>query len=259
MKYFVLGLITLGVVYVSWSLFAFFEPEKASSKTKALKFVSRSYSEVPLGAITPEGWLKDQLVIMRNNSTGHLDEIYSKVKVDNGWLGGKGDDWEETPYWLDGAVPLAYLLQDSNLQEKVSKYIDWSLDHQRASGYFGPITEWERETGKELSLENCDKGEDWWPRMIMLKVIHQYYTATQDERVIPFMENYFAYQRATLDECPLGKWSQWSASRGIENVKIVQWLYTINGDESLLKLAEKIESQSFPWSDWLGNRDFKGK
>ena len=156
------------------------------------------YKEIPLGAIKPGGWLLNQLKIMRNGTTGHLDEIYAKIKNDNGWLGGKGDGWEETPYWLDGAVPLAYLLNDQQLQDKVLKYINWTLDNQRPSGYFGPITKWERETGKKVTIEDCDKGEDWWPKMVMLKVLQQYYTATNDARVIPFMTKYFNYQLNVL-------------------------------------------------------------
>src|SRR5262245_36552710 len=74
------------------------------------------YRELPLGAIKPKGWLLQQLQIMANGSTGHLDEVHAKIANDNGWLGGKGDGWEETPYWLDGAVPLAYLLNDERLK-----------------------------------------------------------------------------------------------------------------------------------------------
>lgn len=103
------------------------------------------YAEVPLGVIQPKGWLRDQLVTMRRGTTGHLDEVYAKVKNDNGWLGGKGDGWEETPYWLDGAVPLAYLLDDKEMKDKVLKYINWTIEHQRPSGYFGSITKDERE------------------------------------------------------------------------------------------------------------------
>jgi len=74
---------------------------------------------LPVGAIKPQGWLLHQLQIMRDGTTGHLDEVHNKIKNDNGWLGGSGDGWEETPYWLDGAVPLAYLLNDDPLKQKV--------------------------------------------------------------------------------------------------------------------------------------------
>ena len=214
------------------------------------------YVELPLGSIKPKGWLLNQLQMMRKGSTGHLDEVYRKVAADNGWLGGKGDDWEETPYWLDGAVPLAYLLNDTELKEKVAKYINWTLDHQRPSGYFGPITDWERETGKFVTAETCDKGEDWWPRMVMLKVLKQYYTATDDARVLPFMTKYFKYQQKVLKNCPIGKWTEWAQSRGHDNMLVAQWLYAKTGDASLLQLSSLIQTQTFPWSRWLGNRDW---
>jgi len=37
---------------------------------------------------------------------------------------------------------------------------------------------------------------------------------------------------------------------------LIQWLYNMNKDSSLLPLASLIESQSFAWSEWLGNRDW---
>ena len=68
-----------------------------------------SYAELPLGAIRPEGWLKEQLKRQADGLTGHLDEIYPEVMgPDNAWLGGEGDAWERGPYWLDGLLPLAY-------------------------------------------------------------------------------------------------------------------------------------------------------
>jgi DUF1680 family protein len=229
---------------------------KQTATTGKSSFVPSKYSELPLGAIKPKGWLLHQLQIMRRGTTGHLDEVYRKVKNDNGWLGGNGDGWEETPYWLDGATPLAYLLDDKELQAKVLRYINWTLDNQRPSGYFGPITKWERETGKQITAEDCEKGEDWWPKMVMLKVLQQYYTATNDARIIPFMTAYFNYQLKTLKSCPVGKWTEWSQSRGTENMLVAQWLYGITKNKSLLQLCDLIQAQSFTWSKWMGNRDW---
>jgi DUF1680 family protein len=220
-------------------------------------YVKPVYQELPLGAIRPEGWLKHQLQIMRNGTSGHLDEVYAKIKNDNGWLGGTGDAWEETPYWLDGAVPLAWLLNDINLQKKVKKYIDWTIEHQRPSGYFGGITKYEHQNDTVVTVKNLkDAGDDWWPKMVMLKAMKQYYQATGDQRVIEFMKKYFQFQINTLKNVHLGQWTEWATSRGTENVMMAQWLYQITKDESLLELASLIESQSFNWSEWLGSRDW---
>ena len=234
----------------------FFSTPKAQQNNSSNKFITSAYSELPLRATKPKGWLLHQLQIMKEGATGHLDEVYAKLKNDNGWLGGKGDGWEETPYWLDGAVPLAYLLDDTVLKEKVLRYINWTLDNQRPSGYFGPITKWERETGQKIKIENCSQGEDWWPKMVMLKVLQQYYTATNDARVIPFMTKFFSYQLQSLKTCPLGKWTEWAQSRGADNILVAQWLYGRTGDNMLLQLCELLQMQSFAWSKWFGGRDW---
>ena len=227
-----------------------------SPNPHTVRFVDEKFKELPATAIKPKGWLLNQLKIMRNGTTGHLDEVHNKIKNDNGWLGGKGDGWEETPYWLDGAVPLAYLLDDKTLKEKVLRYINWTLDNQRPSGYFGPISKWERQTGKQVTADSCQYGEDWWPKMIMLKVLQQYYMATNDARVIPFMTKYFQYQLTSLKSCPIAKWTEWAESRGADNVLVAQWLYGITKDSSLLRVGELIHAQSFAWSEWFLGRDW---
>ncbi len=220
-------------------------------QSQSLQF---KYAEIPLGQITPTNWLKQQSDILKNGSTGHLDEFHKKIQIDNGWLGGKGDDWEETPYWLDGALPLAYITKDPVLIQKVNKYVQWTLNTQRPSGFFGPYSKYETETGKPVEIGS--QGADWWPRMVMLKVLQQYYQATNDPKVIPFMQKYFAYQLKNLKENPLEKWTEWAKARGGDNLMIVYWLYNITKDPSLITLGDMIYNQSFQWTDMLGKRDW---
>jgi hypothetical protein len=73
---------------------------------------------LPLGQLTPEGWLKRQLSIQADGLSGHLDEFWPDV-AESGWIGGAAEGWERGPYWLDGLVPLAYLLRDDHLIARV--------------------------------------------------------------------------------------------------------------------------------------------
>lgn len=205
----------------------------------------RKYAELPLGSIRPSGWLLQQLEIMRDGMTGHLDSLYAKVMGPrNGWKGGDGDVWERGPYWIDGLLPLAYVLDDDSLKAKVSEWIEWTLASQTPDGYFGPSQDRSPERGLQRG-----KSHDWWPKMVMLKVLQQYYSATGDSRVIDLMTSYFRYQLKNLPDKPLNYWSRWGRFRGGDNLDVVYWLYNITGDKFLLKLGDIIYSQCYPWAD----------
>ena len=115
------------------------------------------YMELPLGAIKPQGWLREMLIRQKNGATGNLDKLYPLVMSKrNGWLGGDGDQWERGPYWLDGLLPLAYILDDKALIAKVKPWVEWSIKSQRADGYFGPATDYPAEPGIQR-----DNTGDW--------------------------------------------------------------------------------------------------
>ncbi len=214
----------------------------------------KAFLELPLGEITPTGWLRDQLQRQASGMTGHLDERYTKVVGPrNGWLGGDGDGWERGPYWIDGLLPLAYLLDDETLKKKVKPWIEWSLNHRAEDGYFGPIP-FEKRPPSEPGIQKTPR-RDWWPKMVMLKILQQYYDATGDERVTDLMLGYFRYQLKTLPGTPLDNWSFWANRRGGENLMVVYWLYNITGESFLLELAELIHKQSFPWTTVFLNDD----
>jgi len=216
------------------------------------------YIELPLGAIKPNGWLKEQLIRQKDGMTGQLDNLYPEVMGKrNGWLGGDGDVWERGPYWIDGLVPLAYILDDAKLKAKAQEWIEWSIKNQDTSGYFGPVPP-AVEPPKEEGLQR-DKARDWWPKMVMLKVLQQYYTATKDQRVINLMSRYFKYQLKELPVKKLDNWSWWAAQRGGDNLLVVYWLYNITGDKYLLDLAEILHKQTVDWTGMMQKGDvFEG-
>ena len=194
-----------------------------------------AFDPLPLGSVRPTGWLRRQLEIQATGLGGHLDETWADVGSNSGWLGGSGESWERGPYFLDGLVPLAYLLDDDRLKAKAQPYLEWTLTHQAANGMIGPAS-----------------NDDWWPRMVMLKVLTQYQEATSDPRVIPVMTRYFAHQMEALPGRPLRDWGKF---RWQDNALSVIWLYNRTGDPKLLDLARLLHKQGF---DWQANfADFK--
>ncbi|MBN7812584.1 glycoside hydrolase family 127 protein [Algoriphagus sp. H41] len=216
--------------------------------------VQTPYLELPIGSIKPKGWLEDQLKRMATGLTGHLDEVYPEVVgARNGWLGGDGDGWERGPYWIDGLLPLAYILDDEALKAKAQTWVDWTLNNQAESGYLGPIP-FETDPTPEPGIQKGPR-EDWWPKMVMLKVLQQYYQATSDPRVVEALTKYFHYQLRELPQKPLDHLSFWANRRAGDNLLVVYWLYNITGDEKLLELGELIQKQTFPWQTVYTNSE----
>src|SRR5882762_7185380 len=194
---------------------------------------------LPLTSVTPRGWLLHQLQVQASGLSGHLDEFWPDLGPNSGWLGGTGESWERGPYFLDGLVPLAYLLDDQKLITKVRRWVDWTLEHQRPDGSMGP-----------------EKNRDWWPNMIMLKVLTQYQEATGDARVIPLLRRYFAYQLRTIDQTPL---KEWAVFRWGDEVLSLIWLYNRTGDSILLDLARKLRDQGHDWQGQFAHFEFTSK
>ena len=196
------------------------------------------FNLLPLGAIRPTGWLRNQLEIQASGLGGHLDETWADVGNNSGWLGGTGESWERGPYFLDGLIPLAYSLGDERLKAKAQRWIEWTVRNQAANGMIGPAT-----------------NDDWWPRMVMLKALTQYEEATGDKRVIPLLSRYFAYQYKALPTRPLRDWGKF---RWQDNAQSVIWLYNRTGDPMLIELVTLLHKQGYDWQAAFADFKYTG-
>lgn len=188
-----------------------------------------TFVPLPLGSVMPEGWLKRQLRIQANGQSGRLPEFWESLGPNSGWRGGSGESWERGPYYLDGFVPLAYLLDDAKMKQQAQEWIDWALNSQDAFGHFGP-------KGRSV---------DWWPFAIILKVLTQYWDVSRDERVITVMRRFFDYMKREL---PVNHLHTWAVVRWADMALSIIWLYNRTGDPELLELAQMLRHQGYDWS-----------
>jgi hypothetical protein len=209
-----------------------------------------AYTPLPIGSVKPTGWLHNQLRIQADGLTGHLDEFWESVNPQtSGWRGGSGESWERGPYYLDGLVPLAFLLEDERLIAKAKEWVNWTMENQQPSGYIGP----DQNKGKYAADW---QAKDWWPKMVMLKVLTQYYEVTNDQRVIPLMEKYLLHHLSKADEIPL---VEWAAMRWAEEVLSIVYVYNRTGNEKLLELARKLSTQAYNWKKHFAEFQYPGK
>ncbi|MBN1561152.1 glycoside hydrolase family 127 protein [candidate division KSB1 bacterium] len=186
--------------------------------------------KLPLGSVKPAGWLELQLRAQANGLTGHLDEFWLDI-VQSAWKGDDGgDSWERTPYYLDGLVPLAYLLDDSTLKAKAQPFIEGILASQQESGWFGPGKPWET-----------------WPQSVAMKVLSGYYEATGDGRALELLKKYFDYLAAMQPDFPA---DDWRGQRAMEQAVTGYWLYRRTGDDKILDTIKKIFENSPDWTDY---------
>ncbi len=120
--------------------------------------------------IKPQGWLKRQLEIQAESLSGNLDKVWRDVR-DSAWIGGDAEGWERVPYWLDGFIPLAYLLENADMIARAKKYIDAILSYQKPSGWICPCSDEEIPT------------YDTWAVQLISKVLVVYYECAGDERI----------------------------------------------------------------------------
>ncbi len=196
--------------------------------------------KLPIGSITPKGWLHTQLKLMADGFTGRLPELSKFCKKDSGWYTGTAKGWEELPYWLKGFCNLGFVLKDERIMAETRDWIEAIMKTQKEDGYFGP-------------MEN-KKNNDFWPNMLVLFTLQSYYEATGDQRIIPFMAKYFKWQasipREKLFDSKNNWIGIWQWLRAADNIESFYWLYNRTGDASLLELSKTIFETSADWTNW---------
>ena len=180
-----------------------------------------------------EGWLRRQLEIQAKGLSGNLHKIWPDIR-DSAWIGGKREGWERVPYWLDGFIPIAYLLDDKQMIADAKRYIDAILAAQEDDGWICPCSKKRR------------KIYDTWAVQLISKTLKVYYDCSGDERIpdviYRILKNY--YDLLKSGEIRLFGWAKY---RWFETFIALNFLYERYSEAWMKELAVILRKQGFDY------------
>lgn len=184
--------------------------------------------------LKPQGWLHRQLEIQAEGLSGNLHKIWPDIR-DSAWIGGDREGWERVPYWLDGFIPLAYLLENEELIGVVKKYMDAIISAQEEDGWICPCKKEER------------AKYDTWAIQLIGKTLVVYYNCSGDERVPNVIYKAFKnyYELLKNGEIVLFKWAK---ARWFESFIALNFLYERYKEAWIKDLAKIIKEQGFDYN-----------
>ncbi|MBQ7355407.1 MAG: glycoside hydrolase family 127 protein [Clostridia bacterium] len=202
-----------------------------------MKLANPKYETFPAPALRPTGWLQKQLRIQAEGLSGNLDKIWPDIR-DSRWIGGNCEGWERVPYWLDGFIPLAWLLDDEDLKARAKRYIDGILAQQKPDGWICPC-------------EDHERGRyDVWATFLICKVLVVYYECSGDERIEDAVRRALYNLMLHIRGNTL---FNWAAARWFEGLVSIYWLYDRTGEKWLPYLAGMLRVQGTGYRDLFDN------
>lgn len=228
-------LIAAGVLLVS---FGCTDRDEAATTDLHQEFI-----QVPLTEIRPEGWLEEIMELQANGLTGNIEAAgypfntgmwTTRIQLDestqkerdgsferDGAVGAEEDKgvfwwpYEQTGYYIDGALKCGYLSGDDELVAKSRHQVQYLLKNQQPDGRLGTT----KMIGRWFN----------WPYAGLFRAFMSEYEVTGDIRIIEAMrEHYHTFTaedfQDELDVC---------------NVEELCWLFQHTGDSALLKMAEE--------------------
>ncbi len=175
------------------------------------------YVKLPLGAVKPQGWLRDELVVAANGLSGHLDEVWDVAKT-SAWKGDVGKNvtpepcWARfVPRWLEGLVPLAYLLDDPRLKTKADLYMHYILDAQDLASITPSVQAWSN----------------------LGRVLPDYYAATHDQRALKLCRRIIDYVSSVQQHPATDIKIDHEHERLGMILSFSLWYYNVTGDKDI--------------------------
>lgn len=192
------------------------------------------FQSIELREIKPTGWLHEYLTRQCNGLTGHIEA--SGYPFGQKYWGGKDRDakgsyapwwpYEQTGYWLDGALKCAYLAGDPSLYARAREEIDDALSLAGPDGFIGP---------------DSLREQDRWPHAVFFRAVLAQYEITGDRRYVDALVRHYQSLPHPMESV-----------RDVTGVEILVALFAETGNPLLLEQAESLFqqfNQKFPEHD----------
>jgi hypothetical protein len=176
----------------------------------------------PMRNVRPAGWLHNFLERQSSGLTGNVEvsgypygyKFWGSQVEDIKGSYGSWWPYEQTAYWIDGALKCGYLVEDANLYNHALAEVDFALEHAAPDGFIGPD-----------SLREKDR----WPHAVFFRAVLAQYEITGDTRYLDAMIRHYRSMPH-----PMG----WD--RDVTGVEILLILYQETRQADLLAMAEAL-------------------
>jgi len=195
------------------------------------------YVLLPVCTVRPAGWLNQQLQLWAHGITGHLFEFAPTAQDDIGtfirnsqWRNDTytGDRWEAGPYYVNGLIPLAYLLNDTRLIAECQNWINTMIKHR--TDWFANVTQ-----------------DDIWASSEAWQALRSWFEATGERPADT--SNFYTLTRNYFNLLNTATWgTSWAWARANENFLALQWFYRRTRNGIVVNIATSIKSHTCNWT-----------
>ena len=194
-----------------------------------------SFSELPVGAVQPRGWLQQWLERQAQGLTGHPENLaypydtcmYAGIippppVKDKYWK-----EWwpyEQSAYFVDATTRLSWLINDPSISARRDANLNYILDHSSGTNLGGSRECWPNAVVGRALLAR--------PRLMMLDepALLAQFSATGEPRVAATLENWLLTSANEIE----------SGGRSGVNFEEAFYLYGLTGDPRLLEICHKV-------------------
>jgi len=160
------------------------------------------YHDLPSSCIELHGWAEEFITRQKSGLTGHPEEqgfpfnggMWTEIMdfrdrefsdFGSGWW-----PYEQTAYYLDGALRCAYLSDSEDLLKKVRKNIKYFIDSADENG--------------QMHIAGVE--DDSWPIVVFMRMLFQEYDCTKDEELREAIRRHYyaVYSDSATQNIPTG-------------------------------------------------------